>query len=146
MLFSDRYCLNFILVLSLQRSNLDLWIEAFTSWAKWDTEELSYRCSIQVSYCNAIQVSYCNSTQNPKHLVFHCHHFTEERAQLVIDMKPQITTLKTLFEIKKKEKISPNSRSTPKSPQDDGFRDISKKKRKMKRQLCEIKWLKSQNT
>ncbi len=43
----------------------------------------------------------CNYTQNPQHLLLNCSHFVTERSILINKMKPQTTTLKTLFETKK---------------------------------------------
>ncbi|MBD0343042.1 MAG: hypothetical protein ICV61_19870 [Microcoleus sp. Co-bin12] len=39
----------------------------------------------------------CNDTQNPKHLIINCRHTRDERSQLIKKMKPQATTLHTLF-------------------------------------------------
>ncbi len=46
----------------------------------------------------------CNKTQNPKHLLINCRHTHDERSQLIKKMKPQFTTLHTLFGTKKKLK------------------------------------------
>jgi ribonuclease HI len=43
----------------------------------------------------------CNLTQSSKHLLLHCHHLTNDRSNLIKNMKSQNTTLKTLFETKK---------------------------------------------
>ena len=43
----------------------------------------------------------CNLTQNPKHLLLDCHHFADERSNLINNLKSQTLTLKTLFETKK---------------------------------------------
>ncbi len=39
--------------------------------------------------------------QTSKHLLLHCRHFINQRSVMINEMKSQITTLKTLFEIKK---------------------------------------------
>ncbi len=43
----------------------------------------------------------CNFNQTPKHLLLNYHHFITERSNMINQMKPQSTTLKTLFETKK---------------------------------------------
>jgi hypothetical protein len=43
----------------------------------------------------------CDFTQTPEHLLLHCHHFKNERSNLINQIKPQTTTLKTLFGTKK---------------------------------------------
>ncbi len=43
----------------------------------------------------------CNFIQNSKHLLLHCHHFTNQRSKMIKKMKSQNITLKTLFETKK---------------------------------------------
>ncbi len=43
----------------------------------------------------------CNLTQDSEHLLLHCHHLTNDRSNLIKNMKSQDTTLKTLFETKK---------------------------------------------
>ncbi len=47
----------------------------------------------------------CNFTQTSKHLLLNCHYFINERLNMINQIKSQITTLKTLFEIKKIFKI-----------------------------------------
>ncbi len=43
----------------------------------------------------------CNFSQTSKHLLLNCHHFINERSNMINQMKCQIITLKTLFETKK---------------------------------------------
>jgi hypothetical protein len=43
----------------------------------------------------------CNFIQSPEHLLLHCHHLKDERLKMINQMKPQTTTLKTLFGTKK---------------------------------------------
>ena len=41
----------------------------------------------------------CNEIQTSKHLLINCRHFRDVQSQLIKKMKPQATTLRTLFNI-----------------------------------------------
>jgi hypothetical protein len=70
------------------------------------------------------------SVKTPEHLLLNCHHFINERSQMINSMKPQTTTLKTLFGTKKghrkSEKISDRHRNRHKKVD---FRRIERKRR-----------------